>query len=58
MIKNGSDCIKLLLHYDDADVDAKDYSQRTPIMYAIINELDSTTIGMNTTCLIRLEFPQ
>jgi ankyrin repeat protein len=46
MIKNGSDCIKILLHYDHANVDAKDRLQRTPIMYAIINGIDSNTIGM------------
>jgi len=46
MTKNGSECIKILLHYDHADVDAKDHLQRTPIMYAIINGIDSNTIGM------------
>jgi hypothetical protein len=46
MTKNGSECIKILLHYDHANVDAKDYLHRTPIMYAIINGIDSNTIGM------------
>ncbi len=45
MTKNGSECIKILLHYDHANVDAKDHIQRTPIMYAIINGIDSNTIG-------------
>jgi hypothetical protein len=45
MTKNGSECIKILLHYDHANVDAKDHLQRTPIMYAIINGIDSNTIG-------------
>lgn len=45
MNKNGSECIKILLHYDHANVDAKDRSQRTPIMYAIINGIDSIIIG-------------
>jgi len=49
MTKNGSECIKILLHYDHANVDAKDHLQRTPIMYAIINGIDSNTIGMNNT---------
>jgi ankyrin repeat protein len=48
MSKNGSECIKILLHYDHVNVDAKDYLQRTPIMYAIINGIDSNTIGMNS----------
>jgi len=48
MTKNGSECIKILLHYDHANVDAKDHLQRTPIMYAIINGIDSNTIGMIT----------
>jgi hypothetical protein len=47
MTTNGAECIKLLLHYDHANVDAEDHLQRTPIMYAIINEIDSNTIGMN-----------
>ncbi len=46
MTKNGSECIKLLLHDDHPNVDAKDYLHRTPIMYAIINGIDSNTIGM------------
>jgi len=46
MTKNGSECIKILLHYDHANVDAKDHLQRTPIMYAIINGIDSNTIDM------------
>ncbi|CAF0870900.1 unnamed protein product [Rotaria sordida] len=46
MIKNGSECIKILLHYDNVNVDVKDHSQRTPPMYAIINEIDSSTIDM------------
>jgi len=46
MAKNGSECIQILLHYDHANVDAKDHLQRTPIMYAIINGIDSNTIGM------------
>ena len=45
MTKNGSECIKILLHYDHANVDAKDRLQQTPIMYAIINGIDSNTIG-------------
>ncbi|CAF3090288.1 unnamed protein product [Rotaria socialis] len=49
MIKNGSECIKLILHYDEVDVDAKDHLQRTPIMYALINEIDSSTIDMLVT---------
>lgn len=56
MTKNGSECIKILLHYDHANVDAKDRSQRTPIMYAIINGIDSNTIGLfnenNTHALV------
>ncbi len=47
MMKNGSECIQILLHYDHANVDAKDHLQRTPIMCAIINGIDSNTIGMN-----------
>ena len=47
MTKNGSECIQILLHYDHANVDAQDSLQRTPIMYAIINGIDSITIGMN-----------
>ncbi len=50
MTKNGSECIKILLHYDHANVDAKDHVQRTPIMYAIINGIDSNTIGMLDLC--------
>jgi hypothetical protein len=46
MIKTGTECIKILLHYDHANVDAKDRLQRTPIMYAIINGIDSITIGI------------
>lgn len=46
MTKNGSECIKILLYYDHANVDAKDRIRRTPIMYAIINGIDSITIGM------------
>ena len=45
MNKNGSECIKILLHYDHANVDAKDRLQRTSIMYAIINGIDSNIIG-------------
>jgi ankyrin repeat protein len=49
MAKNGSECIQILLHYDHANVDAKDHLQRTPIMNAIINGIDSNTIGTNNT---------
>lgn len=45
MNKNGSECIKILLHSDHVNVDAKDRSQRTSIMYAIINGIDSNIIG-------------
>ncbi|CAF1316153.1 unnamed protein product [Adineta ricciae] len=46
MTKNGSECIRILLHYDNVDVDVKDRLQRTPIMYAIINGMDSQIINM------------
>ncbi|CAF3512085.1 unnamed protein product [Adineta steineri] len=46
MTKNGSECIQILLRYDHANVDAKDHLQRTPIMYAIINGIDSNIIDM------------
>ena len=46
MLQNGSECVKLLLHYDNIDVDVKDHLRRTPVMYAIINEIESTTIGI------------
>ena len=45
MSKNAAECIKLLLHYDRADVDTQDRLQRTPVMNAIINGLDSQIIG-------------
>ena len=45
MTKNGSECIRILLHYDDVNVDVKDRLQRTPIMYAVINGMDSQIIG-------------
>ena len=46
MSKNGCECIKLLVYYDRVDVDIQDRLQRTPVMYAIINGLDSHIIGM------------
>lgn len=45
MNKNGSECLKILLHYDNVNIDAKDKSHRTAIMYAILNGIDSNIIG-------------
>ena len=48
MTKSGSECIQLLLRFEHINVDAKDRLQRTPIMYAIINGIDSNIIGKNS----------
>ena len=54
MTKTGSECIKILLHTDHANVDAKDRLKRTPIMYAIISGIDSNTIGQIDRHMIRI----
>lgn len=59
MMKNGYECIQTLLYYDHVDVDAKDRLQRTPIMYAIINGVDSKMIGTlcsSFACVLSFSF--
>lgn len=45
MFESGSDCVRQIIVHENVSVDAQDRLQKTPIMYAIINKLDSTVIG-------------